>query len=63
MGININGKNNKRSGLTSERKEIIKQRISEKYYDREEVLLEVAKRILKSRDLDNFPNNNESFLN
>jgi hypothetical protein len=63
LGTNSNGKNNRRSGLNSERKEIIKRRISEKFYDREEVLMEVAKRILQSHDLDNFPNTNGRFLN
>ena len=54
MGINLNGKNHSNSKLTLKRKEIIKRRISEKYYDKEEVLLEVAKRILESHDLDDF---------
>lgn len=63
MGANYNGKNQTRRGLDSERKEIIKHRISEKFYEREDVLLEVAKRILESHDLDDFPNNKRFLLN
>lgn len=63
MGVNFDRKEHSGSGLNSERKEIIKRRISEKYYDREEVLLEVAKRILESHDLEDFPNKKNLLLN
>lgn len=52
-----NGKNHLNSGLTTEREMIIKQRIAEHYYDRDDVLLEVAKRVLESHDLDDFVSN------
>ncbi len=57
--MNINGKGHSESGLTFERKEIIKRRIAENYYDREDVLLEVARRILESHDLDDFTSNHK----
>lgn len=57
--MNFNGKSHPVSNLTSERKAIIKLRIAEKYYDRDDVLLEVAKRIIKSHDLDNLNQNNK----
>ena len=58
--MNSNGKARRDSSLTSERKQLIKRRIAEKFYDRDEVLLEVAKRILGSHDLDDLKNSSKS---
>ena len=58
--MNFNGKARRDSNLTSERKQLIKRRIAEKFYDRDEVLLEVAKRILVSHDLDDLKKNDKS---
>ena len=58
--MNFNGKARRDSNLTSERKQLIKRRIAEKFYDRDEVLLEVARRILVSHDLDDLKKNDKS---
>lgn len=52
MDMNFDRKNHFKSDISQERMQLIKSRIAEKYYDREDILLEVAKRILKSHDLD-----------
>jgi len=56
--MNFNGKNHQGSILSSERKQIIRLRIAEKFYDRDDVLLEVANKILESHDLDDLKNEN-----
>jgi len=61
--MNFNEKNHFKSGISQERIRLIKSRIAEKYYDREDVLLEVAKKILKSHDLDNIPSDHNLSLN
>lgn len=38
----------KSNALSSERQEVIEHRIANKYYERDEVLMEVARRILQS---------------
>lgn len=58
--MNLNGKNHHSSSLTSERTQMIRLRIAQRFYDRDDVLLEVAKRILESHDLDDLKNNNKS---
>lgn len=63
MKTNHNGKSHHGSSLTPERIELIKQRIAEKYYERDEVLFEVAKRILESHDLDDFSMRHSPHLN
>lgn len=40
-----------KSALTPERLELIKQRIAENFYDQDDVLKEVAERMLKSKEL------------
>ena len=53
--MNFDRKNRIEFSDSQERIELIKRRIAEKYYDREDVLFEVAKRILDSNDLDEGP--------
>ncbi|GEM_PF-1986596 len=43
--------------LTPERLKLIRQRIEENFYDQDEVLNEVADRMLKSKELRDFLNN------
>ncbi|RMF61120.1 MAG: hypothetical protein D6748_02430 [Calditrichaeota bacterium] len=45
------------SSLTPERIDLIRQRIAENFYDQDDVLNEVAERLLKSRELREFLNN------
>ncbi len=45
-----------RSGLTAERYDLIKQRIAEKFYDQDEIMQEIATRMLKSPEIRNLLN-------
>ncbi len=44
------------SSLSAERLELIKERIASKFYDQDDVLQEIAERILKSKELKSFLN-------
>ena len=45
------------TSLTSERIELIRQRIAENFYDQDDVLNEVAERMMKSKELREFLQN------
>ncbi len=45
-----------KSGLTAERYDLIKQRIAEKFYDQDEIVQEVATRMLKNPEIRNLLN-------
>jgi len=45
-----------KSGLTAERYDLIKQRIAENFYDQDEIMQEIATRMLKSPEIRNLLN-------